>query len=323
MAKSSGLGDNFYIGGYDLSGDVASVDTVSGARDVLEVTAIKQLAFQRLYGLANGAWQFTTYFENTPTISTPGVPSSGSPVTNTYNVTVYVTITGGTISNVLVNGSSVGTTDGTYPVPAGQTISITYSVAPTWNWFALGAEHTVLSSFPSADTVACYFRGAAVGNAAAAINAKQTDYAFTRDTSGNLTAQVTIGGNGYGMEWGVELTPGIQTINTTGSGTVYDAGASAPTAFGAQAYLQIIAFVGTSIDIAVQSSTTSGGTYTTVSGLDFGSQSAIGSFRAASTGFPLSTTTINEFVKWTATGTFSYCEFALMVCRNTVAGPVY
>ena len=30
MAKSSGLGDNFYIGGYDLSGDVASLGQVQG-----------------------------------------------------------------------------------------------------------------------------------------------------------------------------------------------------------------------------------------------------------------------------------------------------
>ena len=31
MAKQSGLGDNFYIGGYNLSGDVGSLGSISGA----------------------------------------------------------------------------------------------------------------------------------------------------------------------------------------------------------------------------------------------------------------------------------------------------
>lgn len=321
MAKQSGLGDNFYLGGYDLSGDVASVDTVSGAKDVIDVTAIKQFAHQRLYGLKNGAWSFTTFFETTPTISTPGFPGSGTPVTNTNNVPVYVTITGGTLSNVLINGVSVGTTAGTYgPVPSGGNISITYSAAPTWNWFALGGEHSALIRFPSTDVVCCYFRGSAIGNVGAAINAKQTDYDFTRDNTGNLTAKVDMAGNSFGMEWGEQLTPGIRTDTVATNGAFQDDGAG--TAFGGQAYLQIFALVGTNIDVAVQSATTSGGTYTTVAGLDFGSVATASvpyAARAAST----NVTTINEFVRVATTGTFSYCEFAVLFMRNPIAGVVF
>lgn len=69
-------------------------------------------------------------------ISTPAVPATTVTATNSNAVAVFVTITGGTLTSVKVNGVQVGTTAGTYTVPAGQTISITYSVAPTWVWYA-------------------------------------------------------------------------------------------------------------------------------------------------------------------------------------------
>ena len=66
--------------------------------------------------------------------TTPAVPSSGTPVTNTSPLPATVVVTGGTVSNVVVNGVSVGTGDGTYTVPSGQAVTLTYSAAPTWTW---------------------------------------------------------------------------------------------------------------------------------------------------------------------------------------------
>lgn len=68
------------------------------------------------------------------TVTTPGVPASGTPVTNTSGTNVQVVITGGTMTAVIVGGVTVGTGAGTYQVPAGATIQLTYSVAPTWAW---------------------------------------------------------------------------------------------------------------------------------------------------------------------------------------------
>jgi hypothetical protein len=80
-------------------------------------------------------WPFTL---SAPTVNTPAVPSSGTAttnlVTNSTGTVVQVTVTGGTLTFVFVNGVQAGTTAGTYLVPAGGTISITYSVAPTWAW---------------------------------------------------------------------------------------------------------------------------------------------------------------------------------------------
>jgi hypothetical protein len=75
--------------------------------------------------------------------ATPSVPASNTVVTNTSPLPATVVVSGGTVSNVKVNGVSVGTGDGTYTVPSGATVAVTYSAAPTWTWTlqtAFGAQ---------------------------------------------------------------------------------------------------------------------------------------------------------------------------------------
>lgn len=72
-----------------------------------------------------------------PAISQPAVPASGVAAQNLNNapVTVVISPNGATITNVTVNGITVGTGAGTYIVPPAGTISIAYTVAtPTWIW---------------------------------------------------------------------------------------------------------------------------------------------------------------------------------------------
>jgi len=64
MAKSSGLGDNFYIAGYDLSTDVSALTTIGSPRGVLDVQSIGSLAAQRLYSLGDGLIEFNTWFDD-------------------------------------------------------------------------------------------------------------------------------------------------------------------------------------------------------------------------------------------------------------------
>ena len=68
--------------------------------------------------------------------ATPSVPLTTVPVQNTSGLPYSVVVSGGTVTLVTVNGTSVGTGDGTYAVPAGASIAITYSAAPTWTWTA-------------------------------------------------------------------------------------------------------------------------------------------------------------------------------------------
>jgi hypothetical protein len=69
-----------------------------------------------------------------PAVGQPAVPASTVPIQNTNNFPVKVVISGGTATATFVNGVQVGAGDGTYIVPAAGSISITYSVAPTWVW---------------------------------------------------------------------------------------------------------------------------------------------------------------------------------------------
>lgn len=90
---------------------------------------------------------------NPPTVSTPAVPATTVTATNSngFPVQVVVGANGATISAVTVNGSSVGSAAGTYVVPAGGTIALSYTVAtPTWTWSALvaGASGNPIGSLP-------------------------------------------------------------------------------------------------------------------------------------------------------------------------------
>lgn len=71
-------------------------------------------------------------------VTAPGVPASGSDYTNVTGYDCMVEITGGTVTVVAIGtggGTSTGRTSGMFRVPAGQTIRLTYSVAPSWTWF--------------------------------------------------------------------------------------------------------------------------------------------------------------------------------------------
>jgi hypothetical protein len=67
----------------------------------------------------------------------PSIPSSTVDLKNPFWRDVAVTISGGTVTDVAVDGGSTGITSGTVIVPSGKNITLTYSVAPTWNWVAL------------------------------------------------------------------------------------------------------------------------------------------------------------------------------------------
>lgn len=75
-----------------------------------------------------------TGFDNGLGLTTPAIPATTVPVTNTGSIPATVVITGGTMTNVSINGVTVGTGAGTYTLPAGGTITLTYTAAPTWTW---------------------------------------------------------------------------------------------------------------------------------------------------------------------------------------------
>lgn len=66
----------------------------------------------------------------------PAVPASGTPYTNTLNADATVYVVGGTVTAIAVGGQATGlVTPATVRVQAGQTVTLTYSAAPTWVWY--------------------------------------------------------------------------------------------------------------------------------------------------------------------------------------------
>lgn len=62
MAKQSGLGMNFYIAGYNISGDVGALDNISSPMSVLDDTGIDKFAMERLPSHSDGNVEGSTFF---------------------------------------------------------------------------------------------------------------------------------------------------------------------------------------------------------------------------------------------------------------------
>ena len=62
MAKQSGLGDNLYVGGNDLSGDTGSIQTIGGGPALLEIPGIDKSAMERIGGLRTGVVDWLSWF---------------------------------------------------------------------------------------------------------------------------------------------------------------------------------------------------------------------------------------------------------------------
>jgi hypothetical protein len=245
MAKTTGLGDRLFIGGYDISGDTQSVQKLAtGGNKTLDMTDITESAFERQLGEFDGQWSFTVFFDKT-------------------------------------------------------------------------GAHVPLSALPRTDTQAMYCRGAVVGNPAACMIAKQTDYAPTRGTDGSLTLAVSAQSNAFGYEWGQLLTAGVRTDTTATNGTAVDGGAS--TAFGLQAYLQVFALTGTTVTVTLQDSADNV-TFANIASAAFTAVTAAPAWQRISIS---NAATVRRYVRAITAGTFTSVSFACAFNRNSVAGVAF
>jgi hypothetical protein len=115
-----------------------------------------------------------------------------------------------------------------------------------------GGTHEKLSALPRTDVILTYCRGTTLGDPAASLTGKQVNYDPTRGDDGMLTFGVSGQSNGFGLEWGQQLTAGVRTDVAATNGAGLDTTASA--SFGGQAYLQAFSFVGTDVTVKIQDS---------------------------------------------------------------------
>lgn len=96
-------------------------------------------ALSASYGVNGGAHvKVINQDQGVGVITAPTIPTSTTALQNPFWRDAMVTIVGGTVTGIAVDGTSqLLTTPGTVCVPSGKTITLTYSVAPTWQWTLL------------------------------------------------------------------------------------------------------------------------------------------------------------------------------------------
>jgi len=247
VAKQSGLGDNFYVGGVNVSGDIASLESISTSRATLGTTGIDKSAEERIHGIKDGGFSFTSFFNP-----------------------------------------------------------------------AVAQAFPTLKALPTADVVCSYFRGTVLGNPAASCVGKQINYDGDRSNSGEFQFKAAVQGNGYGLEWGRMLTAGQRT-DTTATSPASGVDTLAAASFGAQAYLHVFAFTGTSVTVKIQDSADNSSFADISPSLVFAAASAVGTQRIS----VANTTTLRRYLRAITTGTFSNAVFAVNVIKNEEAGVVF
>lgn len=185
-------------------------------------------------------------------------------------------------------------------------------------WFndATDAEHDALKALPTTDRVVSYLRGTTLGGPAASLVAKQIGYDWKRGDDGSLAGTVEALANAYGLQWGNTLTAGKRTDTTATNGTGVDFGTGS-TAFGAQFFLHVFAFTGTSVTVTVQESSDNGAgdAFAAVTGGAFTAATGPTSQRIATS----ASQTVERYLRCVTTGTFSNAVFAVVAVRNDVS----
>lgn len=177
---------------------------------------------------------------------------------------------------------------------------------------ATDQQHKALSTLPLTDRHLMYSTATVLGAVAAAEVAVQVNYDATRAADGDLTFALSAPSTQYGFEFGTLMTAGKRTDGAATNGVGVDFAASH--AFGAQFWLQVLAFTGTSVTVKLQESSDNGvgDAWADVVGGAFVAATARGVQRLATSG----TQTIERYLRVVTTGTFSNAVFAVMATVN-------
>lgn len=128
VGKQSGLGDNLFVDGYDLSGDAGAITGISTPVQTLPSTGINKSANERLFGLRDGALAFMSYWNDAAGQAHPAL----STLPTADRIVTY--LRGTTLGNpaASINAKQIG-----YDPTRGNDGSLTINVQAVANGFAL------------------------------------------------------------------------------------------------------------------------------------------------------------------------------------------
>ena len=178
-------------------------------------------------------------------------------------------------------------------------------------WFdnAANKQHAVWTSnsgkLPTADQEVLIPMGASVGDQCICLVAKQGTYSTTRSTGSAISANATFTANGSAAEYGVMLTAHDDTVASAATGTAVDNSASS--ANGGAGYIQSFSLASGTAVCKIQHSADNS-TYTDL--VTFTSVTGVTAERVEVTG------TVNRYIKYSISGTFSNLSMAMAFSRS-------
>ena len=133
--SSANASDNTFVGGQIATATYGIYGSAGSSNKFINVNNAISGAGTNFLPSSTGVWLESP---NINTVATPGMPGSGGSVTNNSGEMVEVAINSGTVSSVKRNGAQLFTTTNvTVILEPGDSISVTYSTAPSWNWSPL------------------------------------------------------------------------------------------------------------------------------------------------------------------------------------------
>lgn len=181
---------------------------------------------------------------------------------------------------------------------------------------APGKLHDVLNAPRTPEErIVTYLRGQVLGGQAAAMTARQINYDWTREAAGGLTYSVQCLSSNRGLDWCVQLTPGIRTDASATSGASVDNGTATST--GWAAYLQVLALTSGTPQVIIEESSDNGGSdpWAALSGATFTGISAPGAYLLRSANL---TASVERYLRVRTSGTFSGLQFVVVFNREPV-----
>ena len=176
---------------------------------------------------------------------------------------------------------------------------------------AAAAQHLTLRAKQSgSDALVAYYQGSAIGNMAAFLTAKQTNYDGSRGQDGSFTLKAQFLANAYGLDYGEQLTAGKRTDTSATNGASLNN--SAATANGLVAHLHVFSFSGTSVTVKIQQSSDDGSGDPFADLITFTAATGVTSERKSTAAL---TTAVEQYLRVVTTGTFSSAVFAVCASR--------
>jgi len=323
MAKQTGLGDNAYVGGYDLSGDIQALGTIRGSRTLLEATGINKSAMERLPGIKDGEISFVSYFNDA--IGQAHATLKGLPTADVQVMYFRGTTLGNPVAAMLakqVNYDATRGADGslTFAVQALANASSISGLAGGLEWCRS------LTAGKETDT------GAASGTSVSDDVSDWTDpVTITSSSIANPTVITTatahglVTGDSVVIAGHTSVTPDINgewevTVLTSTTftipvevtadgvdGTVTKTSSN----FGLSGYLQVFSVTGTSITVTIEDSPDDS-TFASLLAFTAVADPGPGTERKQ-TG---ATAVVQKYLRATSSGTFNPATFAVAYCRH-------